>query len=73
MDDGDRASAYAERQRALALENHRKQQAAQLKKSQKTCVDCGFEIERQRQAIGALRCAECAPFFEREQILKGRR
>lgn len=41
-------------------------------KSLTHCIDCGFDIEQERQALGgAERCAECAEFYHQEQRQKG--
>ncbi len=35
------------------------------------CMDCKFEIEQERQALGGVkRCTECEGFYQRELILK---
>lgn len=38
------------------------------------CMDCGFEIEQERQALGGVeRCTECEGFHQRELFQKKQR
>ncbi|MGH1374402.1 MAG: hypothetical protein ACRBBW_20360 [Cellvibrionaceae bacterium] len=71
VDEFDRAAELEQLQRDIALRNQARK-SANKPASLKHCVDCWYEIETERQALGgAVRCAECQGYYLQEQHLKG--
>jgi len=71
VDEFDRAAELEQMQRDIALHNQA-QKNRKKPASLTTCMDCWYDIEPERQALGgALRCAECQGYHLQEQHLKG--
>ncbi|MDC0598868.1 TraR/DksA family transcriptional regulator [Gammaproteobacteria bacterium] len=67
MDDLDRASEHEQQERDRALAKVSARSRDHLP-SLTHCLDCGYEIEKKRQALGGKeRCLECQQFIEMKE------